>query len=1727
MTQDFASELLELRQGAPEQAPEEGFASELQELRHGKAKEPFDPGQAAQAVVTGVGRGVANVGALVLQAPQTFVEVGEKWDKMVIERLPAKVQPWAREAEKLKRKLVSEALVPGAVTPGKLPKTAKIANEWGKKVAQVTEEHLKAPEKYKDSFWFTALPEAAGSAAAFAAGGVVTGVAGLPAWAGAAMMGASAEATAQYYEQIHAEPENDGKAILAWLAGIGVGSTEAIPLERGFSRLFKGAKGRLIQDALIEGGAEWGQEAFQTIASNQIANALRDEDREWFEGGWRSGNAGGLTGVMMSISLRRWGAPKARVTKGISKSVAESIARAEDEEAGVEAVSPAAAATSEEVSTTAPAPTPSERQTAGAKPTTAASPKAEKFAMDLLQESIVAGTPATVAQRAGVKVPDTPALKWVDEWARQRGMEPVFIDAGQPLRGMQGGFRAEGNLIALDSQQAEETVRAVAYHEASHSLFEQDPKAWEEMRTRIQEIVPGALKVAEIRYEQGYSKLPGALQVQGEERSELLRQEGVAASIEEMQGFLTGIFERPDLFQQIARKDRTLAQKIFDLMVGVLNKLPGIQLSDTTQKRIEKLHKSLAKGSMEKALTPRQAFDMANVIAEGLDTLSFTEVEMGPEGGAEQMGPLTSGPLTKPSAQPKTPGPKQKEVVKKSLAKKPKHHIEKVLGPGPKELKDTRAKSRPRIGEMSERFTSDKLERRAARQNILDTYPEGAPFTVPASSREATEVQVSKVGKEWKLVARDKYGTPVHQETGSFEKLVSLGQSVFDADLSKISAPVEELKAEEHPVSEKEVEGFLEEAKKEGVAPGEKAVAEAKAAEGEVSGKPHKREFRDLYRVWARDPDAEPDLFAIAPEGGIDTEFAVSRENVLDLFVRKATDKFTRQAKVQKQLKKAGGEVNESNDAYIAEELLSGKVESRIDQLDRRFTKPIAQLMRQANITLDEVGRYIWARHAEERNEFVMNRDLEERKAKAKRPGAIKARWGHESNPASGMRTSEAQAAIEEFESSKRGEAYKEIGRLVDALNEQSLRKRVENGLLPADVADEYLARWKHYVPLRTTLEGKPIRQGKGFHLPGPEFKKAKGRKSAPDNALIWSIAQAQEGVVRGEKNQVTQKLLALVRANPAPRVWQILESKTKPIIDEMGEFRSPQDPQFQLSEKVIAVHEGGTEIRIIFNDPLLARAWKNLGPESSNGFVQFFGSINRFLSTINTSYDPEFMVSNFLRDIQTASVHLTGEQGAKIAAASIRDALPGGRAMRAMHRNLSGKDKGTEWDNWASEFREAGGKVGWFHAKDFDSSAKDITRTLRSGVHPASIFRATGQAIENMNGAVENGIRLAAYVNLRKSGVSKDQAASVAKNLTVNFNRKGEWGAAMNSAYLFYNASIQGSARMLRALKKPKVQAMALSISVLSALLDISNRMGAGEDDDGENFYDKIPDYVKNRNFIVMSWEGDGKYFKIPLPYGYNIFHAAGTHAAAVSFGDKDPTEATLSVLSSVWESFSPIGSEASVAQMVMPSLADPLIQHAENKKFYGAPLKPTHKGFGPEPPQSQQYWNSVTPAAKWITETLNTATGGDTVQPGWWDWSPEVVEHYFDFATGGVGRFSRRGFNMFETLEETPIKDVPFLRRIRGGPSESHVNQTFYGNVDAIELAIDRREAHGTESLTSEQEDLVRLTGRAKATNERMRRLRIRRDAAKTDEDREKWEEQMDKEQRAFNKAVIEAKK
>ena len=182
------------------------------------------------------------------------------------------------------------------------------------------------------------------------------------------------------------------------------------------------------------------------------------------------------------------------------------------------------------------------------------------------------------------------------------------------------------------------------------------------------------------------------------------------------------------------------------------------------------------------------------------------------------------------------------------------------------------------------------------------------------------------------------------------------------------------------------------------------------------------------------------------------------------------------------------------------------------------------------------------------------------------------------------------------------------------------------------------------------------------------------------------------------------------------------------------------------------------------------------------------------------------------------------------------------------------GFEQDAEMKRYYEEFKEDGAKTGWAYAKNLSEIAADLESSTGDKTKLQNILGVGKNAVdfvEGMNEAFEDSVRLASYVAARRNGVSREKAAQLAKNITVNFNKHGEWGQALNGVYLFFNASVQGTSRMFRSLANAKpvtrpdgttrewyerantAQKMAAGLSLFSSMLAMINAGLSDEDED------------------------------------------------------------------------------------------------------------------------------------------------------------------------------------------------------------------------------------------------------------------------------------------------------
>lgn len=816
---------------------------------------------------------------------------------------------------------------------------------------------------------------------------------------------------------------------------------------------------------------------------------------------------------------------------------------------------------------------------------------------------------------------------------------------------------------------------------------------------------------------------------------------------------------------------------------------------------------------------------------------------------------------------------------------------------------------------------------------------------------------------------------------------------------------------------------------------------------------------------------------------------ALSPEETLAArFVRQMQDKFQVLKAVQDKIRESGGKLDDSNDAYLAEELFHGKAENDLNVMKERYVKPLAKLLADYDIPQSALDEYLYARHAPERNAHIA-------KINPKMPDG-----------GSGMTNAEASDIMDRVRRSGKQAQYDRLAGIVDDMLARRRELIKTAGLEKEGVVDAWQNAYKHYVPLKgQDADGTVPRAGRGYVISGKESKMAMGRNSRAQSPSTQAIQDLTESLIRNRKNEVGNAFLKLVQDNPDKDYWQVFTDDkpdtTRRVVEkndpETGEtIRQVEEmpvPMAMMSDRYFTTKKDGKTYYIKLHDERLMRAMKNMGPETGNVVIQTLARVNRFMSAMNTSLNPEFLVSNFVRDMQTAVMNLKAEQGRDdgklngrdIAMKTVRDS---GIAMKAIYASLRGKSltgKGADWQKTWKEFVEDGAKTGWFRMDDLNGQMKEMDHLVslaKGGWKGQGIqsWHSFTKLVENANNAVENALRLSAYKHARDAGISRAQAASLAKNMTVNFNRRGEQGVLLNSLYMFANASIQGTANMMRSLAHLNgdgpllqrlrwsnlnmAQKMALTAVGAGYLLGSLNRAGAGQDEDGVNWYDKVPDYVKEHNLVIMKSLFGGKageYWSIPLPYGYNMFYLLGSTAEGVTRGNLTASKAAGNIVGGMLGAFNPLGSEDSktltgtLFKNAAPTILRPVADLWANESFMGTPIYQENFPTGTPKPESTLGRRSTPEAYKAFANWLNTLTGGSQYRSGALDINPDKMKYWIDYVSGGMGRFAGKTIDAAAKTYngiDIPPQQIPFLGKISGKVMPYADQQAMYDHIDEL---------------------------------------------------------------------------
>lgn len=787
-----------------------------------------------------------------------------------------------------------------------------------------------------------------------------------------------------------------------------------------------------------------------------------------------------------------------------------------------------------------------------------------------------------------------------------------------------------------------------------------------------------------------------------------------------------------------------------------------------------------------------------------------------------------------------------------------------------------------------------------------------------------------------------------------------------------------------------------------------------------------------------------------------------------DDFVYKMQDKHVDTKRVIEAIRDTGKAISDDLDVYLQETLFHGRAAKRTQDFLNKEVTPLIEYMQSAKVEMSDLEEFLHARHAQEANALIAKRDP------------------NMPDGGSGMTNAEAAKYLKSLNGVRRKQ-LENAAKFVDKIIGGTRETIVSYGLESQETVDGWTAGFKHYIPLQREDKDGQMGIGQGFSVKGKETKGRTGSTRKVVDILANVMMQRERAIVRGEKNRVAVALLGLAKDNPLPEFWQVNKVPTTRVLDKAtGLVRNQVDPMYKSRDNAIVAKVNGKEHAILMNedDPRamrMAEALKNLDAAQLEGLLGATATATRYFAAVNTQYNPIFGVTNFVRDIQEAMLHLQSTPLAGQQARLFKNTFTAvGAVMKAERDGRKGNNATGKWGVLWEDFQNTGGQTGF---RDQFSNSADRGKEIQRALTPdgwaetglGKFFTANGalkaplevvrkkaawlfDLLSDYNTAMENGVRLSAYETGINAGMSKEQAAALAKGLTVNFNRKGQVTQQVGALYAFFNASVQGTARLGQSLfdmdaGKPKtLRLSSLGKKIVSGgvMLGASQAVllaMAGFDDE------EPPEFIRERNIIIPT--GGKTYISIPMPLGYHVIANLGRIPMEfVLGGGKDGAKYLFNLMDVMADIYNPIGNSGLSMQTIAPTVLDPLAGLAENKDFSGRAI--AKESFNRQTPGHALARDTASLPATWLAELVNYATGGTEFTRGELSPTPDQIDYLVGQLTGGVGRETTKFMKSIQataTGDDLPWHNIPLAGRFFGDADSDGAKQSaFYNNMDKV---------------------------------------------------------------------------
>lgn len=728
-----------------------------------------------------------------------------------------------------------------------------------------------------------------------------------------------------------------------------------------------------------------------------------------------------------------------------------------------------------------------------------------------------------------------------------------------------------------------------------------------------------------------------------------------------------------------------------------------------------------------------------------------------------------------------------------------------------------------------------------------------------------------------------------------------------------------------------------------------------------------------------------------------------------------------------------------------------------------------------------------------------------------------------------------AEKVVTDFESIIPSDEIEKLWKLIKAATDEILRIQYESGMISREKYEELKNYMEYYVPLKGWKENvaEDYYDYTRTESPVQKEKKAKGRWSLADNPIASIALSAQNAIILGNRNKMKQRFFNFIvnRPNELITIRDVWYEKTnncvfnqrEPVYPDIKETDDAETVQQKLEifeknmqekekqglahrgrlplglelnfkgkqkqEHIISVMINGKEYVMYVNgSPRVAQAINGLtnreGGET-NFIKDAYFKAKRAYGAGLTSYNINFVPANFVRDFLHSSLMTYLEKGfipaAKFVLNTRKSAWYVGRGILGMYNPDSKNDK------YFQEFIRNGGETGYTavhtledYKKEYEKAVNELKGLGKVASFGKKSLEGIKKALELVNRIAEDTNRFNAYMSSRQSGLTIEESIDAAKNITVNFNRKGAGSKTkgpigalagfMNAWVLFFNPSVQGIYQIGKTAVKNKKRVLTTMATTMAAgfftpylnewLISVF-----GGDDKDDYFYQN--DYTRMNNWMIYL----GVYIKVPLPPFFREIYGMGDIFYRLMTNRITPERAAYLTARQIQSALGVINllpeDKPSIKEFfgsLVPDLGSPLVDIMLNRDFTGRPIAKDYD-WNKYLPEYERVYKGVNPGYIEFSRLLNDMLGGDDARKAEWlgDYiNPAYMEHLVTQYTGGIGKTISDLSGIAADIatgnsDNIEARKIPIVSRFVSPTTEqsiaSAVNRVFYDYLDRYE--------------------------------------------------------------------------